>query len=151
MDLDFDLRPALSTDAEGISEVFLAAHRQTLPYLPKVHTDDEVRVWIRDVVVPKTTVWVAATEGGIAGFFSLHEQSLEHLYVHPDYQGSRIGTTLLEHALSLRPERLTLYTFARNDGARRFYERHGFRAIAFGQDNEENEPDVLYEWVAEKK
>jgi len=46
---------------------------------------------------------------------------------------------------------LELYTFARNEGARRFYERHGFRAIAFGQENEENEPDVLYEWVPDPR
>ena len=38
-------------------------------------------------------------------------------------------------------------TFARNAGARRFYERHGFVAVAFGDGtgNEEGEPDVRYE------
>jgi ribosomal protein S18 acetylase RimI-like enzyme len=43
---------------------------------------------------------------------------------------------------------IRLYTFQENDGARRFYERHGFRAIEFGDgsNNEENCPDVLYEW-----
>ena len=51
-------------------------------------------------------------------------------------------------ARALSPLRLELYTFARNEGARRFYEHHGFRAIAFGQENEEDEPDVLYEWKA---
>ena len=42
---------------------------------------------------------------------------------------------------------LRLYTFARNAGARRFYERHGFVAVAFGDGsaNEEGEPDVRYE------
>ena len=42
---------------------------------------------------------------------------------------------------------LRLYTFARNEGARRFYERHGFVAVAFGDGsgNQEGEPDVRYE------
>jgi len=42
---------------------------------------------------------------------------------------------------------LRLYTFARNAGARRFYERHRFVAVAFGDGtgNEEGEPDVRYE------
>jgi len=33
-------------------------------------------------------------------------------------------------------------------GARRFYERHGFRAIHLtdGRDNEEKMPDVRYRW-----
>jgi RimJ/RimL family protein N-acetyltransferase len=39
---------------------------------------------------------------------------------------------------------LRLYTFARNEGARRFYERHGFAPVAFGDGsaNQEGEPDV---------
>lgn len=37
-----------------------------------------------------------------------------------------------------------------NTAARRFYERHGFVPLAYtdGADNEENRPDVLYEWPA---
>lgn len=147
MSSNFILRPARSPDAAKISEAFLAARRQALPYLPKVHTDDEIRAWIRDVVVPTTTVWVAEADGQVAGFFSLSGEKLEHLYVHPGYQRSKVGTALLDQARALSPDRLELYTFARNEGARRFYERHGFLAIAFGEDNEENEPDVLYEWV----
>ena len=140
------LRPARPEDAADISEVFLAARREALPNLPMVHTDAEVRTWIAGVVLPTTTVWVAETDGTVVGFFSLDGQTLEHMYVHPDYQRAQIGTALLEHARLLSPERLRLYTFAQNNGARRFYERHGFRAIAFGSDNEENQPDVLYEW-----
>ncbi len=103
------------------------------------------------MVVPRTTVWVAEISGEVVGFFSLGEQTLDHMYVHPDYQGIKVGTALLDQARALSPGRLELYTFARNEGARRFYERHGFRAIAFGVDNEENEPDVLYEWTSEAR
>jgi hypothetical protein len=41
---------------------------------------------------------------------------------------------------------LCLYTFKRNAGARRFYERNGFVAMAFGDGsgNEAHEPDVRY-------
>jgi ribosomal protein S18 acetylase RimI-like enzyme len=148
MNPDIALRPARPQDALEIGEIFLAASKQALSFLPKIHTDDQVRRWIHEVVVPKTTVWVAETAGEVVGFFSLNGQSLEHLYIHPDHQGVKVGTTLLDRARVLSPERLQLYTFARNEGARRFYERHGFRAIAFGQDNEENEPDILYEWTA---
>lgn len=39
-----------------------------------------------------------------------------------------------------------LHCFQANSGARRFYERHGFQAEAFGDGsgNEENLPDILY-------
>jgi hypothetical protein len=38
-----------------------------------------------------------------------------------------------------------------NDAARLFYEKHGFKAIAFadGSANEEQCPDILYEWQPE--
>lgn len=45
------------------------------------------------------------------------------------------------------PEGLDRWTFAANAGARRFYERHGFVAIAVTDgDNEEGAPDVRYHW-----
>jgi putative acetyltransferase len=45
-------------------------------------------------------------------------------------------------------EELQLWTFARNEAARAFYAKRGFREI--GQtdgDNEEKEPDVLLRWM----
>ena len=136
------------TDAAAVAEVFLAARRHSLSYLPDVHTDEETRSWIRDTVLPGTTVWVAESGGAVVAFLSLEEERLEHLYVHPSFHSQGIGTALLDKAFELSPGRLKLYTFARNEVARGFYERRGFRAIAFGDDNDENEPDVLYEWVS---
>jgi RimJ/RimL family protein N-acetyltransferase len=54
----------------------------------------------------------------------------------------------MDHAKSVRPERLELWVFQRNEGARRFYERHGFRLLKLtdGTGNMEQEPDALYEW-----
>jgi GNAT superfamily N-acetyltransferase len=65
----------------------------------------------------------------------------------PDWTGRGIGARLLDLAKVLRPDRLELWTFAANIGARRFYERHGFLAVdATDGDNEEGAPDVRYEW-----
>ena len=48
---------------------------------------------------------------------------------------------------SVQPDGLDLWAFRSNTGARRFYERHGFVAVAFTEgDNEEGEPDVRYHW-----
>ena len=146
----FVLRPGSQRDTSDIGDVFLAARQQSLAFLPGLDTDDETRIrtWIRDTVLPTSVVWVAEVDGRVVGFFSLDGEKLEHLYVHPRWHDQGIGTALLLKARALAPLRLELYTFARNEGARRFYERHGFRAIAFGQNNMENEPDVLYEWKA---
>ena len=47
-----------------------------------------------------------------------------------------------------RGSSLSLWTFQRNEPARRFYEQRGFVAVkeTDGSGNEEREPDVLYRW-----
>ncbi len=54
-----------------------------------------------------------------------------------------------EVAKRRRPEGFRLWVFQKNEGARRFYERHGFRLVELtdGSRNEEREPDALYEWT----
>ena len=47
----------------------------------------------------------------------------------------------------MSPQRLELWTFQRNSNARVFYETQGFRPVEYTDGrNEENEPDVKYEW-----
>jgi ribosomal protein S18 acetylase RimI-like enzyme len=57
---------------------------------------------------------------------------------------------LLEHAKAESPEGLYLWVFQKNEGARRFYERHGFRLaeLTDGAGNMEREPDARYEWTS---
>ena len=94
-------------------------------------------------------VWVWEEDGRVMGFAALADGMLNHLYVEPGEQRRGIGTALLEQAKGRLPSGFRLWTFRRNEGARRFYVRHGFRVVelADGSENEEREPDVLYEWV----
>ena len=56
---------------------------------------------------------------------------VETLVVHPSFRGMGIGTKLLQHAetvaANLGKRRLTLGVIDENDGARRLYERCGYR------------------------
>ncbi|MFC0551570.1 GNAT family N-acetyltransferase [Planotetraspora thailandica] len=141
------IRPGSAADAAGIAEVFLAA-RGKMTYLPELHTDEETRAWISQVMVPDHEMWVATANGEIVGFAALSMDGLEHLYISPPEQGRGVGSELLSMAKRQRPEGLRLYVFQPNAGARRFYERHGFTAVEFGDGsgNEEGVPDALYAW-----
>ena len=121
------------------------------------HTDDEVRRWVATSLIPGGGVSVAADQGSndaIVGMMAISQQDgvgwIDQLYLHPTAVGRGIGTRFVELAKTSLGSPIRLYTFQENAGARRFYERHGFRAIAFtdGADNEEHSPDVLYEWAA---
>jgi GNAT superfamily N-acetyltransferase len=84
----------------------------------------------------------------IVGLAVVGSGELDQLYVVPDRLGRGIGRRLLEIAKQRSPDGLGLYTFQVNERARRFYERNGFVAVAFGDGtgNEEGQPDVRYVW-----
>ena len=64
----------------------------------------------------------------VRGLACLDGDWLTQLYVHPEYHNRGIGTALLDHVKRERPDGFQLWTFQANDGARRFYERHGCMA-----------------------
>jgi GNAT superfamily N-acetyltransferase len=141
------IRRARPEEGREAGEVFSAA-LETLTFLPKLHTHEEHLQFISEIVPRDHELWVAEEDGRIVGLAAIGEQTLGHLYVHPDYQGRGIGTALLEQTKQLRPDGFTLWTFPANTGACRFYERHGLRAVQYGDGsgNEEGLPDVQYEW-----
>lgn len=145
---EVELRPAVGDDAGAMADVFLAAFHATYDF-PLAHTDAQVREWIAGELVASREVWVAATLGGrVVGLMALTAGMLDQLYVAPGWTGRGIGGRLVALAKARRPGGLDLYTFQVNVGARRFYERHGFVAVALGDGtgNEEGQPDVRYAW-----
>jgi len=120
-----------------------------MTYLSQLHTEAETRDWVRHPLLRDLEVWVAEDAGQVVGFAALGERMLEQLYVHPDEQGRGLGTVLLDRSKLRRPGGIRLWVFQKNLGARRFYERRGFELVRLtdGQDNEEHEPDALYEWL----
>lgn len=142
------IRAATAADAGSVADVYLTSFQATYDF-PLAHTDDQVRDWIRDVVIGGGGAWVAVDPSGpLVGMMALAPGELDQLYVHPDRLGEGIGRHLLDVAKDRSPGGLTLYTFQVNDRARRFYERNGFVADWFGDGsaNEERQPDVRYVW-----
>jgi len=140
----------LAAEADATATMYLAARHAMLPGLRDPHTEAETRAWMRDTVFTRYSVRLAEAGPEIVGFAARDGAWLMQLYLKPGWTGRGIGANLLREMLAdakfVTPV-LRLYTFARNDGARRFYERHGFTAVAFsdGSGNQEGEPDVRYE------
>jgi GNAT superfamily N-acetyltransferase len=142
----FTIREARAGDGDAIASVQRTSKQDALPYLPDLHTAEEDRWWVANVLLPSQTVWVAEVDGEIVGMVSVSEGFVQQLYVLPGYQGLGIGSTLLEKAIELSPNGLELWAFQQNERARGFYERRGFVAVEFtdGANNEERTPDVRY-------
>jgi GNAT superfamily N-acetyltransferase len=142
-------------DADAVADIYLASRRAFVAFAPLAHPDIEVRQWVAHALVPSGQVTVAVYHGQrIIGMMATSRENgcgwIDQLYLVPEFTGLGIGAQLLTQAKAELGPPLRLYTFQENAGARQFYERHGFRTIAFtnGSENEERCPDVLYEWNA---
>ncbi len=148
------LRQANSGDADAIASIHLGARQRYLAFAPLVHSEAEVRAWIREQIIPAGMTWVLDQDRVILAYMTLARHSdgawIDQLYVHPDATGRGYGTTLLAAARHTLSAPIRLYTFQENTGARRFYERAGFviERLSDGLTNEEKCPDVLYRWPA---
>lgn len=60
------------------------------------------------------------------GIVSVYKNSIEHLYVHPDYQGLGYGSQLLDYAMALCEGSPCLAILNTNQRAQAFYTKRGF-------------------------
>ncbi|MEU1707318.1 GNAT family N-acetyltransferase [Streptomyces sp. NPDC005706] len=145
------LRRAVAADAGAAADVWLRSFAAALPTVVRPRTDDDVRGYFHDVVIPLRETWVAeetAGGSGIVGVMVLDDALLSQLYLDPGWRGRGLGDRFVALAKERSPQGLTLWTFQVNTTAHRFYERHGFVAVEHtdGGGNEEREPDVRYVW-----
>jgi putative acetyltransferase len=145
---DAGLRRAWMGESDEIAALFRLSRVAALPYLPNLHTPEEDRAFVRDRVFAKCEIWIARLDLFMVGICAFRAGWIDHVYVHPAHQRCGIGGALLRKAKETQSG-LKLWTFQRNVNARRFYEARGFRCVRLtdGRDNEEHEPDALYEWT----
>jgi chorismate mutase/GNAT superfamily N-acetyltransferase len=145
------VRPATPEDSDAVTALLVGAREAAYPAMPRgVHPPEDVRRWVRTrFEAPGVDLWLAEqADASVVGVLLLEDDWLHSLYVAPDRTGEGIGSLLLDLAKSLRPRRLGLWAFETNEGARRFYARHGFVEVrrTDGSDNEEHQPDIEMAW-----
>ena len=149
--MNVDFRAATAADADAVADVYLRSRKELVACAPLAHSDQNVREWIRRTLIPTGCTTVAVVDGLTVGLMAVSNDGrygwIDHLYLLPGWIGRGIGTQLLDRAHRELSSPIRLYTFQCNHAARHFYERRGFKAIAFGDGsgNEEKCPDILYE------
>lgn len=137
-------------DHEALARLVTDARRAAVPMMPRpVHTPEEDRAWTALQLGGEREVWVVEVEEELVGYLMLEPGWLHSIYVRPDLTGRGIGTFLLDFVKSIRPEGFGLWVFESNEGARRFYRRHGLVELrrTDGADNDERAPDIEMAWL----
>src|SRR5512139_1359587 len=109
------IRLAQVSDAASVADLYLASRRQFVPHAPLVHSDEDVRRWIREVLIPGKRVTLAIADRQIAGMCAVSEDDngswIDQLYIRPGDTGTGIGTALLDEAIPRLRLPVRLYTF----------------------------------------
>jgi len=123
-------------DFEALVTLRIAAMRESLERIGRFDPG-RARQRLRDTFDPDFTYFVL-WHGERVGFYALHLDldafHLQHLYIHPDYQGQGIGSAVLRHVIPQAGFDPIYVGALRGSDANRFYLRHGFK------------PDYEEEW-----
>lgn len=114
----------------------------------EIHSFDNHLYYLNQILPEQFFVELALLDEKVVGMIAYNDKEINQLYIHIEFQGIGIGQTLLDRVKAQSSGILTLYTFEVNKNAQRFYEKHGFKMIGRGHENEENLPDIQYEWIA---
>lgn len=147
---EFEITEYEPDDFESIAEIFENVYTETYPHFdPKFRESKRFRTILRDYVLPDSNVWTVKSDGKIIiGFLALKPNFVDQLYILKDFQNKGLGGFLIEQAKTIHPDFLELYTFAVNEKAIRFYEKHDFRIVERGIAPDEKMPDVKMRWDA---
>jgi ribosomal protein S18 acetylase RimI-like enzyme len=116
-------------------------------WMPVLHSDAE-HAGFCGMLINQQAV-TTLDDGAVAGFMACDDQDITCLYLAPRARGHGWGAAMLQLAQANHAQ-LGLWTFQANDGAIRFYHRHGFveRCRTDGRGNDERLPDIRLEWEA---
>ncbi len=154
---NFLLRSATVRDASDVAQVLVESRRTFLTYLTFHHTYQETETWVSKHLIPNGGVTIALVEQKTVAVLAVTQTDeaawIDQLYVLPGFENQGLGTHLLTLAHETHKLPIRLFTFQQNTKARRFYERNGYVVVRLsdGQNNEEKQPDVLYELKANRQ
>ncbi len=143
------IRPFRDEDEPAVAAVWHRSGRAAYPYLPtwQALTLEHAREVVRDVIRVECAIWVGTLDDDIVAYLAMNGSTLDRLYVDPSEWRRGWGTRFIALAKALSPHGLELVTHQANIAARSLYEKHGFKAVAFGlSPPPESAPDVDYHW-----
>ena len=95
------------------------------PYMPAHELDDEIAAGV--------AFWGVGRDGALVGVMGIQPvrdvDLIRHAYVLPEHQRRGIGAALLGHLRRLSTRRMLIGTWAADEWAVRFYQRHGFELV----------------------
>jgi ribosomal protein S18 acetylase RimI-like enzyme len=136
-------------DEAAVVGVWHRSGQASYTYIPtwQEFSLERAREVFAEFIIPRCAIWVGTVDGRIVAFLAMSNSYMDRLYVDPPEWRRGWGSRFVALAKQVSPAGLELHTHQENHAARALYERHGFRAVAFGlSPAPELIPDVEYQW-----
>ena len=138
------LKPAAATDATELAELRVQAMRPSLEAIGRFDPERARTRFLESFDAEST--WQVLADGAHAGVLVLRTEGeyllLDHLYIHPQFQGQALGAAALQHvfAEARRQGHPVKVGALKGSRSNEFYLRHGFKPASVG------EWDNYYTW-----
>lgn len=142
------IKPYEPIHRDMTAALWLASWHSTGVRIARATTYDELAARIPVEIAAQWSAFLAWEGDTLVGLLALKPATscLDQIFILPEAQGRGIGAALLDFAKRQLPGGMWLGTAAENTGARRFYERHGFRLSETGTHPRLGYPVVTYRW-----
>lgn len=149
MSIVFDIGPALPDDAAAMGAI-LTDWSANASWQPPLHGLADDRTWCTHLIATQEVTVARDQDGTLLGFAACSHDMLTALYIAHRRRSEGVGRALLDAARQGR-DRITVWTYAANAGAVRFYQREGFRVSGTSEGGEDGSglPDLELLWQRE--
>lgn len=136
-DTRVSLVPVVEADFDRLADLRVSAMRESLERVGRFN-QERARERLRSTFSPAHTR-VILFEGATVGFYAARPTpeglSLDHLYIHPDFQCRGIGGVVLQELFAEADQNETPVTVGalKESASNRFYLRHGFEKTGEGE------------------
>jgi GNAT superfamily N-acetyltransferase len=143
----FTTQQATQSDGETLAQLRIAAMKPSLEAIGRFDPE-RARSRFLSGFEPANTYKVLVNVE-LAGFYVVQNHTthlkLDHLYLHPDYQGKGLGKAIVNQvkALAIKLNTPIQLGALRESASNRFYQREGF------VQQSEDEWDIYYQWCPE--
>ena len=108
-------------------DIWYSASTVVHPFLEKSFID-KVTSDMRNLYIPGSDTWVYVEDNSIIGFVSMIDNEIGGLFILPDDQSKGVGRKLVDFIAETH-KNIEVEVFEKNDVARKFYQKYGFKQI----------------------
>jgi len=138
------IRKLKTEEIDVVLDVWLKASIKAHGFIDETFWKSKIDV-MRETYIPSSETYVFKEDEIIKGFFSLKDETLEAIFVSPEFQSRGVGHKLMNKAKSLK-KILELTVYKENQKSLDFYKNCGFKTIKEKVDEHTGHIEVLMKY-----